>query len=78
MAVSTSFPTQFEAYTRDELGAYLQSLTGGAEYYTAERLRNMTYSDLTYAAKQALQSGSGDITSPDGGWVDADDWGTLP
>jgi len=45
MAVSTSFPTQFEAYTRDELGAYLQSLTGGAEYYTAERLRNMTYSD---------------------------------
>jgi len=78
MSNQTSFPTQFEAYTRDELGSYLQSLTGGGAYYTAERLKNMTYSDLTYAAKQALQSESGDITSPDGTWVYPDDWGTLP
>ena len=78
MAGVTSFPTQFEAYTRDELGAYLQSLTGGAEYYTAERLRNMTYTDLTYAAKLALESGSGSITQPEPAWTDPDDWGTLP
>ena len=75
---STSFPTQFEAYTRAELGSYLESLAGGSTYYTTERLRNMTYSDLTYAAKQAIQSGSDDVTSPDGTWVDADDWGLLP